>query len=160
MSKDDRGKGDTTAGVFTGLYACHPLSGRHVPIYLAEYVLTHYGTGVVMGAPAHDSRDLAFAHHHNQESMECCATAENHGVDVTRLVVLFKAPPAHELESVANEEEEKELRHGMHGAIKRVTEALDDYQSFNAAISELLKLSKSVARSCRALPHTRRLCGR
>ncbi|KAE9353376.1 hypothetical protein PF008_g5041 [Phytophthora fragariae] len=67
MSKDDRGKGDTTAGVFTGRYACHPLSGRHVPIYLAEYVLTHYGTGVVMGAPAHDSRDLAFAHHHNQE---------------------------------------------------------------------------------------------
>ncbi|KAE9306002.1 Leucine--tRNA ligase [Phytophthora fragariae] len=67
MSKDDRGKGDTTAGVFTGLYACHPLTGRHVPIYLAEYVLAHYGTGVVMGVPAHDSRDLAFARHHNLE---------------------------------------------------------------------------------------------
>ncbi|EGZ16833.1 hypothetical protein PHYSODRAFT_314467 [Phytophthora sojae] len=67
MSKDDRGKGDTTAGVFTGLYACHPLTGRHVPIYLAEYVLPHYGTGVVMGVPAHDSRDLAFARHHNLE---------------------------------------------------------------------------------------------
>ncbi|CAH0479260.1 unnamed protein product [Peronospora belbahrii] len=59
------GKGDTTAGVFTGLYACHPLTGRHVPIYLAEYVLAHYGSGVVMGVPAHDSRDLAFARHHN-----------------------------------------------------------------------------------------------
>jgi len=67
MSKDDRGKGDTTAGVFTGLYACHPLTGRHVPLYLAEYVLPHYGTGVVMGVPAHDSRDLAFARHHSLE---------------------------------------------------------------------------------------------
>ncbi|POM75522.1 Leucine-tRNA ligase [Phytophthora palmivora] len=67
MNKDDRGKGNTTAGVFTGLYALHPLSGRHVPIYLAEYVLAHYGTGVVMGVPAHDSRDLAFARHHNLE---------------------------------------------------------------------------------------------
>ncbi|ETN08293.1 leucine-tRNA ligase [Phytophthora nicotianae INRA-310] len=67
LSKDDRGKGDTTAGVFTGLYARHPLTGRHVPIYLAEYVLAHYGTGVVMGVPAHDSRDLAFARHHDLE---------------------------------------------------------------------------------------------
>ncbi|EEY66974.1 leucyl-tRNA synthetase, putative [Phytophthora infestans T30-4] len=67
MSKDGRSKGDTTAGVFTGLYARHPLTGRHVPIYLAEYVLAHYGTGVVMGVPAHDSRDLAFARHHNLE---------------------------------------------------------------------------------------------
>ncbi|KAH7484149.1 Leucine--tRNA ligase [Phytophthora ramorum] len=67
MGKDDRGKGDTTTGVFTGLYARHPLTGRHVPIYLAEYVLAHYGTGVVMGVPAHDSRDLAFARHHNLE---------------------------------------------------------------------------------------------
>ncbi|UIZ29909.1 hypothetical protein KXD40_002859 [Peronospora effusa] len=67
MSKDDQGKGDTTAGVFTGLYAHHPLTGRHVPIYLAEYVLAHYGTGVVMGVPAHDSRDLSFACHHNLE---------------------------------------------------------------------------------------------
>ncbi|CAI5718366.1 unnamed protein product [Hyaloperonospora brassicae] len=67
MSKTDRGKGDTTAGVFTGLYACHPLTKRHVPIYLAEYVLPHYGTGVVMGVPAHDSRDLAFARHYDLE---------------------------------------------------------------------------------------------
>ncbi|OWZ18199.1 Leucine-tRNA ligase [Phytophthora megakarya] len=67
MSKDDRGKGDTIAGVFTGLFARHPLTGRHVPIYLAEYVLAHYGTGVVMGVPAHDCRDLAFARHHNLE---------------------------------------------------------------------------------------------
>ncbi|GMF65561.1 unnamed protein product [Phytophthora lilii] len=67
MSKDDRSKGDTTAGVFTGLYARHPLTNRHVPIYLAEYVLAHYGTGVVMGVPAHDCRDLAFARHHSLE---------------------------------------------------------------------------------------------
>lgn len=65
MSKDDRGKGDTTSGVFSGLYARHPITGLKVPIYLAEYVLANYGTGVVMGVPAHDSRDLAFARHHD-----------------------------------------------------------------------------------------------
>ncbi|KAI9913769.1 hypothetical protein PsorP6_005805 [Peronosclerospora sorghi] len=67
MSKEDRNKGATTTGVFTGLYACHPLTRCHVPIYLAEYVLPHYGTGIVMGVPAHDNRDLAFARHHNLE---------------------------------------------------------------------------------------------
>ncbi|KAJ8522602.1 hypothetical protein ON010_g17674 [Phytophthora cinnamomi] len=76
MSKDDRGKGDTTAGVFTGLYARHPLTDRHVPIYLAEYVLAHYGTGVVMGVPAHDSRDLAFARHHNLEVRSVVGTID------------------------------------------------------------------------------------
>ncbi|DAZ92963.1 TPA: LOW QUALITY PROTEIN: hypothetical protein N0F65_006282 [Lagenidium giganteum] len=64
MTKDARAKGDTTSGVFTGLYAQHPLTNKQVPIYLAEYVLPQYGTGVVMGVPAHDTRDMAFATHH------------------------------------------------------------------------------------------------
>ncbi|KAF1330505.1 Leucine-trna ligase, partial [Globisporangium splendens] len=67
LSKDDRTKGDTNSGVFTGLYATHPLTQNKVPIYLAEYVLPNYGTGVVMGVPAHDSRDIEFARHHNLE---------------------------------------------------------------------------------------------
>ncbi|TYZ66532.1 hypothetical protein PybrP1_006384 [[Pythium] brassicae (nom. inval.)] len=67
LTKDDRTKGDTTSGVFTGLYAVHPLTFNKVPIFLAEYVLPHYGTGVVMGVPAHDSRDIEFARHHALE---------------------------------------------------------------------------------------------
>ncbi|MBK7895150.1 MAG: leucine--tRNA ligase [Anaerolineaceae bacterium] len=48
-------------GVFTGSYATHPLTGQPVPIWVADYVLPGYGSGAVMGVPAHDSRDYAFA---------------------------------------------------------------------------------------------------
>ena len=48
-------------GVFTGAYAVNRLNGEHVPILVADYVLLSYGTGVVMGVPAHDERDFIFA---------------------------------------------------------------------------------------------------
>ncbi|MEO0095324.1 MAG: leucine--tRNA ligase [candidate division WOR-3 bacterium] len=52
-------------GVFTGIYAINPINGREVPIYVADYVLVEYGSGVVMGVPAHDSRDFQFARKYN-----------------------------------------------------------------------------------------------
>ncbi len=48
-------------GVFSGRYVTNPLNGQKVPLWIADYVLAHYGTGVVMGVPAHDTRDFAFA---------------------------------------------------------------------------------------------------
>lgn len=48
-------------GMFTGSYATHPITGKEVPIWIANYVLADYGTGAVMGVPAHDDRDYAFA---------------------------------------------------------------------------------------------------
>jgi len=48
-------------GFFTGKHLVHPVTGEKVPLYLANFVLAHYGTGVVMAVPAHDQRDFEFA---------------------------------------------------------------------------------------------------
>lgn len=48
-------------GLFTGLYAIHPLTGEKIPLWAANFVLLEYGTGAVMAVPAHDERDFEFA---------------------------------------------------------------------------------------------------
>lgn len=48
-------------GFFTGRYAINPVNGERVPIYVANYILMEYGTGAIMGVPAHDQRDYEFA---------------------------------------------------------------------------------------------------
>ncbi len=55
------------SGVFTGSYAINPFTGRQIPIYASDYVLSGYGTGAIMAVPAHDSRDWAFARHFGLE---------------------------------------------------------------------------------------------
>lgn len=48
-------------GVFTGSYCINPVTGRRMPVYLANFVLPEYGTGAVMAVPTHDQRDFEFA---------------------------------------------------------------------------------------------------
>ena len=48
-------------GVFTGAYAINPVNNKKIPIWIADYVLSSYGTGSIMAVPAHDERDYAFA---------------------------------------------------------------------------------------------------
>ena len=62
MNEIDRTSTDVEKeGLFTGSYAKHPITGKDVPIWIANYVLVDYGTGAVMGVPAHDERDYKFA---------------------------------------------------------------------------------------------------
>jgi leucyl-tRNA synthetase len=48
-------------GVFTGSYAINPVNNERIPIWVADYVLAHYGSGAIMSVPAHDQRDFEFA---------------------------------------------------------------------------------------------------
>ncbi|ARJ26733.1 leucine--tRNA ligase [Staphylococcus lugdunensis] len=61
------------SGVFTGAYAINPLSGEKLPIWIADYVLSSYGTGAVMAVPAHDERDHEFAVKFNLPIIEVIA---------------------------------------------------------------------------------------
>jgi leucyl-tRNA synthetase len=55
--EDDKEK----TGVFTGGYATNPVNGEKIPVWIADYVLSSYGTGAIMAVPAHDGRDFTFA---------------------------------------------------------------------------------------------------
>ena len=52
---------DKTGVKLEGVYAINPVNGKHIPIFISDYVLSTYGTGAIMAVPAHDDRDFAFA---------------------------------------------------------------------------------------------------
>lgn len=72
-------------GVFTGSYAIHPLTGKKLPIYIADYVLENYANGAVMGVPAHDERDYEFAKKRGIEIIQVIANDENTKLPYTDL---------------------------------------------------------------------------
>ena len=58
---DRTGLNNEKTGCFTGAYAVNPVNGEKLPIWIADYVLSTYGTGAIMAVPAHDTRDFDFA---------------------------------------------------------------------------------------------------
>jgi leucyl-tRNA synthetase len=63
-------------GVFTGSYAVNPASGRRMPIWIADYVLAHYGTGAIMAVPGHDQRDFEFATRYDLDIVQVVGPAD------------------------------------------------------------------------------------
>lgn len=64
-------------GVFTGCYAINPANKERIPIWIADYVLGHYGTGAIMAVPAHDERDYEFAKQYNLHIAPVVVPPEN-----------------------------------------------------------------------------------
>ena len=77
-------------GVFTGRYAVNPLTHKRMPIYISDYVLISYGTGAVMGVPAHDQRDFDFATKFGLEIIPVVDPGRE-DVDVNNLTAAFEA---------------------------------------------------------------------
>jgi leucyl-tRNA synthetase len=72
-------------GVFTGSYAVNPANGEKVPIWVGNFVLADYGSGMVMGVPAHDKRDFDFANKYGIEIRQVVAPLfEDKGKDAVR----------------------------------------------------------------------------
>ncbi|MCF7936638.1 MAG: leucine--tRNA ligase [Synergistales bacterium] len=76
-------------GVFTGFYALNPVNGERVPIYVANYILMEYGTGAIMGVPAHDQRDLDFARKYGIP-VRCVIAPEEGTLDEATMVTAFE----------------------------------------------------------------------
>ncbi len=70
-------------GVFTGSHCIHPLTGKPVPVWVADYVLATYGTGAIMAVPAHDDRDWEFAKTFGLEVVTVVEPLSGHGHDGT-----------------------------------------------------------------------------
>ena len=71
-------------GMATGLFAIHPLTGEKLPIWVANFVLMHYGTGAVMAVPAHDQRDYEFAHRYDLPIKQVIAPLAGETIDLTK----------------------------------------------------------------------------
>ena len=71
-------------GMATGLFAIHPLTGEKLPIWVANFVLMHYGTGAVMAVPAHDQRDFEFAQKYDLPIKQVIAPIADEEIDLTK----------------------------------------------------------------------------
>jgi len=71
-------------GMALGLDVIHPLTGKRIPIWVANFVLMSYGTGAVMAVPGHDERDWAFARKYGLEVLQVIRPADGNSVDISQ----------------------------------------------------------------------------
>ncbi|MBI5413913.1 leucine--tRNA ligase [Candidatus Peregrinibacteria bacterium] len=85
MTELQRTETTEKTGAFTGSYAFNPLNKKKMPIYVADFVLAHYGTGMVVGVPGHDERDFEFAKNFDLEIIRVMKTSDGDISPVTKL---------------------------------------------------------------------------
>lgn len=76
-------EGKKKTGVFTSLYAANRLNGKEIPIWISDFVLANFGTGAVVGVPAHDRRDYDFAHEFGIEVVRVVLSNDGVGTPIT-----------------------------------------------------------------------------
>jgi len=79
------------SGVFTGSYSINPASGAKIPIWVADYVLGHYGTGAIMAVPGHDERDHQFAKKFDLPILQVVRPADNSDIDIQEVAFVEKS---------------------------------------------------------------------
>jgi leucyl-tRNA synthetase len=121
-------------GIFTGAYAENPLTGEKVPIWIANYVLYEYGTGAVMGVPAHDERDWQFATKYNLPKKLVIQRPDGEPLAIESMTGAYEEPGimvnSREFDNLPNEEGKKAIADYMaeHGiGSRRVNYRLRDW---------------------------------
>lgn len=79
-------------GVFTGAYCINPLSGKKMPIFVANFVLVDYGTGAVMAVPAHDQRDFEFAKKYQLDIVQVIQPEGKEDLDPATMEEAYSGP--------------------------------------------------------------------
>ncbi|HRP01573.1 MAG TPA: leucine--tRNA ligase [Candidatus Kapabacteria bacterium] len=89
LERQDTAKEKT--GIFTGSYAINPANGNKIPIWIADYVLGHYGTGAIMAVPGHDERDHQFATKFGLPILQVVAPSQDVEIDVQQQAFVEKS---------------------------------------------------------------------
>jgi len=123
------------SGEFTGAYVIHPFTGNKIPVWVGDYVLAGYGTGAVMGVPAHDSRDHAFATNFGLEIKQVIEMPESLNVTARKEAVSPNSKIASQSLAMTDESYDgktgkcinSDFLNGLEvkDAIKRVTEEIE-----------------------------------
>ena len=106
-------------GIDTGMKVIHPLTNEEIPVWIGNFVLLDYGTGVVMGVPGHDQRDFEFASKYNLDIKQVISTSANDELPVLTRGILLNSNEYNDLDSdsaskkIIEELSEKNLGEGL-----------------------------------------------
>ena len=106
-------------GINTGMKVIHPLTNEEIPVWIGNFVLLDYGTGVVMGVPGHDQRDFEFASKYNLDIKQVISSSTNDELPVLTRGILLNSDKYNDLDSdsaskkIIEELSEKKLGEGL-----------------------------------------------
>ncbi len=106
-------------GIDTGMKVIHPLTNEEIPVWIGNFVLLDYGTGVVMGVPGHDQRDFEFASKYNLDIKQVISTSNNDELPILTRGILLNSNEYNDLDSdsaskkIIEELSEKKLGEGL-----------------------------------------------